>query len=87
MNSFIKPSLKVLLSLVLPEKQYTLQRRLDPVLHYLARHLSALADGLYPQSFLALLQCMWDFLISVRLLMFLLVVVFIPEWLYRISRR
>jgi hypothetical protein len=67
MNCFIKPSLKVLLSLVLPEKQYPLYRRLDPVLHYLAHHLSALADGLFPQSFLAFLQCLWDCLISVRL--------------------
>jgi hypothetical protein len=64
MNCFIKPSLKVLLSLVLPEKQYPLYRRLDPVLHYLAHHLSALADGLFPQSFLAFLQCLWDCLIS-----------------------
>eukprot|EP00118_Oscarella_pearsei_P021705 m.245570 g.245570 ORF g.245570 m.245570 type:complete len:478 (+) comp40256_c0_seq14:2761-4194(+) len=64
MDCFLKPSLHMLLSLDLPENQYSLEKRLDPTLKYLTRHLSALADGLYPKCFTRLLQCLWSNLVQ-----------------------
>jgi hypothetical protein len=62
-NRFFRPALSFLLKLKL--KQCPIERRLDPIVTFLHRHITALRSHLYPQCFDMLLELLWKSILKV----------------------
>ena len=64
MNKFFKPALSLLLELKLED--CSIQKRLCPLITFLARHRSALQKYIYPECFSTVMQYMWGYILQVH---------------------
>ena len=64
MNKFFKPALSLLLELKLED--CSIQKRLCPLITFLARHRSALQKYIYPECFSTVMQHMWGYILQVH---------------------
>jgi hypothetical protein len=62
MNKFFRPALSLLLDLKLGE--CSIEKRLYPLITFLARHRSALQKYIYPECFNTTMEFMWDCIIQ-----------------------
>lgn len=64
MNKFFKPALSLLLELKLGD--CSIEKRLYPLITFLARHRSALQKYIYPECFSTVMQYMWSCILQVH---------------------